>query len=145
MTPQTSIVTGVDFVTVPTGDLAASRDFYANVLGLQSSSVWQGPGEEPLGAEFETGSLTLALLDSAKLGLELPAQQPPDRPARGRRPGHPRRAGVTRRRVQRGHTRLRRLPPGVLRGPGRQCARPSPPLRAEGPRGLTLAEQAGGA
>jgi len=70
MSSQTSIVSGVDFVSVPTSDLAAAMDFYGNVLGLPRSSVWQRPGEEPVGAEFETGSLTLALLASATLGLE---------------------------------------------------------------------------
>ena len=70
MTSKTSLVTGVDFVSVATSDLAAAMDFYGDVLGLERSSLWQRPGEEPLGAEFETGSLTLALLDSAKLGLE---------------------------------------------------------------------------
>lgn len=68
--PQSPIVTGVDFVCVATSDLAASMAFYGDVLGLERSSVWQRPGHEPVGAEFETGSLTLALLDSAKLGVE---------------------------------------------------------------------------
>jgi catechol 2,3-dioxygenase-like lactoylglutathione lyase family enzyme len=31
---------------------------------------WQRPGQDPLGAEFETGTVTLALLDCAALGLE---------------------------------------------------------------------------
>lgn len=69
MDSATSLVTGVDFVTVPATDLAAAMDFYANVLGLPRSSVWQRPGEEPLGAEFETGTVTLALLDCERLGL----------------------------------------------------------------------------
>jgi predicted enzyme related to lactoylglutathione lyase len=69
MDTATPLVTGVDFVTVPTTDLAAAMDFYANVLGLPRSSVWQGPGEEPLGAEFETGTVTLALLDCERLGI----------------------------------------------------------------------------
>ena len=71
MTSQTPLVTGVDFVSIPTSDLAASMDFYGEVLGLERSSVWQRPGHEPVGAEFETGSLTLALLASASLGLEV--------------------------------------------------------------------------
>jgi len=70
MTSQTSLVNGVDFLCVATSDLAAAMDFYADVLGLQRSSVWQPAGQEPVGAEFETGSLTLALLDSAALGIE---------------------------------------------------------------------------
>ena len=70
MTTRTSLVNGVDFVCISTSDLAAAMDFYGNVLGLPRSSVWQRPGEEPVGAEFETGSLTLALLASASLHLE---------------------------------------------------------------------------
>jgi predicted enzyme related to lactoylglutathione lyase len=57
-------------VTVATSDLGAAMEFYGEVLGLPRSSVWQRPGQAPVGAEFETGSLTLALLDSAALGLE---------------------------------------------------------------------------
>lgn len=70
MTTRTSLVNGVDFVCIATTDLAAAMDFYGNVLGLQRSSVWQRPGEDPIGAEFETGSLTLAWLASASLNLE---------------------------------------------------------------------------
>ena len=77
MTSQTPLVTGVDFVSIPTSDLAASMAFYGNVLGLERSSVWQRPGHEPVGAEFETGSLTLALLASASLGLEVRANNHP--------------------------------------------------------------------
>jgi len=71
MSTPTSIVNGVDFVCVCTSDLAASMDFYGAVLGLPRSSAWQRPGEAPVGAEYETGSLTLALLASAKLGLDV--------------------------------------------------------------------------
>jgi catechol 2,3-dioxygenase-like lactoylglutathione lyase family enzyme len=68
MTAATSIVTGVDFVTVPTNDLAAAREFYGTVLGLPCSKLWRDA--DPIGAEFETGSLTLALLQSEALGFE---------------------------------------------------------------------------
>jgi len=64
------MVTGVDFVCVGTTDLARARNFYVNVVGLEPSSVWQRAEEPPLGAEFETGGVTLALLDSAQLGIE---------------------------------------------------------------------------
>jgi predicted enzyme related to lactoylglutathione lyase len=64
------LVTGVDFVSVPTRDLQVAMEFYGEVLGLERSSVWQRPGHEPVGAEFETGSLTLALLDNAALGID---------------------------------------------------------------------------
>jgi predicted enzyme related to lactoylglutathione lyase len=77
MTTSTSIVTGVDFVSVPTKDLAAARDFYGNVLGLQASKVWQRPGDEPAGAEFETGTVTIALLDCDRLGIPFQPNKAP--------------------------------------------------------------------
>jgi catechol 2,3-dioxygenase-like lactoylglutathione lyase family enzyme len=63
-----SLVNGVDFICVSTTDLTASREWYENVLGLEPSKLWRD--SDPMGAEFETGSLTIALLDSAKLGIE---------------------------------------------------------------------------
>jgi predicted enzyme related to lactoylglutathione lyase len=69
MSTATSIVTGTDFVSVPTQDLDAAMDFYADVLGLERSSVWQRPGHEPVGAEFETGTVTVALIPSERLGI----------------------------------------------------------------------------
>jgi predicted enzyme related to lactoylglutathione lyase len=71
MTTDTLLVTGVDFVSIPTADLEASMDFYENVLGLPRSSVWQGSGQKPVGAEYETGTVTLALLANERLGMEL--------------------------------------------------------------------------
>jgi catechol 2,3-dioxygenase-like lactoylglutathione lyase family enzyme len=71
------LVTGTDFVTVATTDLARARRFSTEVLGLRESSVWQRPGQEPLGAEVETGTLTLALVDSAALGIRF---RPDDHP-----------------------------------------------------------------
>ena len=65
-----STVTGVDFVSIPSNDIAAAREFYENVLGLEASSVWQRPGEDAVGAEFETGTVTLALLNCPGLGIE---------------------------------------------------------------------------
>ena len=63
-------ITGVDFVSVPTRDLDAAREFYGSVLGLEASSVYQGGSGPALGAEFETGNLTLSLIDAAALGIE---------------------------------------------------------------------------
>jgi predicted enzyme related to lactoylglutathione lyase len=77
MTTSTSLVTGVDFVSVPTKDLTAAMAFYANVLGLPRSSVWQRPGQEPVGAEFETGTVTIALLACERLGLEFQPNKVP--------------------------------------------------------------------
>lgn len=59
-------VTGVDFVTVPTRDFDRAAEFYGGVLGLECSTRW---GKMPA-AEFETGSLTIALLQSDAFGLE---------------------------------------------------------------------------
>jgi predicted enzyme related to lactoylglutathione lyase len=70
MTTSTSLVTGVDFVSVPTRNIAVAREFYENVLGLEPSSLWQRPGQEPLGAEFETGTVTIALIACEQVGIE---------------------------------------------------------------------------
>jgi len=77
MATSASIVTGVDFVSVPTRDLAAAMEFYGGVLGLPRSSTWQRPGEEPVGAEFETGTVTLALIPSERLGIPFQANRVP--------------------------------------------------------------------
>jgi predicted enzyme related to lactoylglutathione lyase len=59
-------VTGVDFITVPTRDFEKASDFYGDVLGLERSKRW---GNMPAG-EFETGSLTIAVMQSDAFGLE---------------------------------------------------------------------------
>lgn len=69
MSTATSIVTGVDYVGIPTNDIDKAREFYENVLGLEASSVWQRPGEPAVGAEFETGTVTLALINCPGLGI----------------------------------------------------------------------------
>ena len=69
MSTKTSLVTGVDFVSVPTKNMSAARDFYENVLGLEASKLWQGQGSDPVGAEFETGTVTIAVIDCDKLGI----------------------------------------------------------------------------
>ena len=66
MSSQTLNVTGVDFICVPTRDFEKASEFYANVLGLERSIQW---GEMPA-AEFETGSLTIAVMQSDAFGLE---------------------------------------------------------------------------
>jgi len=77
MSVDTSIVTGVDFVCVPTQDIAAAMDFYENVLGLEPSKRWQRGDEEAMGAEFEPGTVTIALLNTGKLGIEFQANTAP--------------------------------------------------------------------
>ena len=70
MTTSASIVTGVDFVMVPTRDLAAAQEFYGTALGLPRSTVYQRGSGPARGAEFETGNLTLSVVDSEAMGLE---------------------------------------------------------------------------
>jgi predicted enzyme related to lactoylglutathione lyase len=78
MSASTSpIVTGVDFVNVPTSDLERARAFYRDVLGLEPSAVYQREGRPPMGAEFETGTVTLALIDCAAIGREFSAHTLP--------------------------------------------------------------------
>jgi predicted enzyme related to lactoylglutathione lyase len=66
MTNRTSLVSGVDFVAVPTRDFERANEFYGDVLGLERSIRW---GDMPAG-EFETGSLTIAVMQSDAFGLE---------------------------------------------------------------------------
>ena len=77
MSVDTSIVTGVDFVCVPTQDIATAMDFYENVLGLEPSKRWQRGDEEPMGAEYEPGTVTIALLNTGKLGIEFQTNNAP--------------------------------------------------------------------
>jgi len=72
-----SLVTGVDFVSVPTRDLDAARAFYGEVLGLEAGKVWQGSRPDALGAEFETGTVTLALIVAERLGIPFQASTTP--------------------------------------------------------------------
>jgi catechol 2,3-dioxygenase-like lactoylglutathione lyase family enzyme len=66
MATQTQLVTGVDFVAVPTRDYEAAAKFYGEVLGLPFGKRW---GSMPAG-EFETGNLTIAVMQSDAFGLE---------------------------------------------------------------------------
>jgi catechol 2,3-dioxygenase-like lactoylglutathione lyase family enzyme len=65
-TTASRLVTGTDFVTVPTQDFEAAEAFYGGVLGLPLSKRW---GRMPA-AEFETGTLTLAVMQSDAFGME---------------------------------------------------------------------------
>jgi catechol 2,3-dioxygenase-like lactoylglutathione lyase family enzyme len=66
MSTPTSLVTGVDFVTVFIKDFAAAVEFYGTLLGLPCSAEY---GRIP-GAEFETGSLTLQVMEAEAIGRE---------------------------------------------------------------------------
>ena len=59
-------VTGVDFIAVPTQDFDKANEFYGDVLGLDRSKQW---GDRPA-REFETGTLTIAVMQSDAFGLE---------------------------------------------------------------------------
>jgi catechol 2,3-dioxygenase-like lactoylglutathione lyase family enzyme len=66
MSSKTSLVSGTDFITVGTKDFDRAVQFYGNVLGLPESKRW---GNMPA-AEFETGNLTIAVMESEAFGLE---------------------------------------------------------------------------
>lgn len=57
-TRENQIVTGVDFVTVPTNDLETAVEFYGTTLGLTRSAYQP----ERNFAEFETGTVTLSVV-----------------------------------------------------------------------------------
>jgi predicted enzyme related to lactoylglutathione lyase len=59
-------ITGVDFITIPTQDFEQSSKFYGETLGLEPSKTW---GDMPA-QEFETGSLTVAVMQSDAFGIE---------------------------------------------------------------------------
>ncbi len=65
MTAEAQLVTGVDFVPVPTRDLDRAVAFYGDVLGLRRSAYRPDRGF----AEFETGNLTLNVMSPEKMGL----------------------------------------------------------------------------
>src|ERR1700712_274325 len=64
--PSPTTVTGVDFVTVFVTDYPAALKFYGETLGLGHSVDYE---RIPAG-EFETGSLTLQVMDAASIGQE---------------------------------------------------------------------------
>ncbi|MBJ7331129.1 MAG: VOC family protein [Solirubrobacteraceae bacterium] len=59
-------ITGVDFIAVPTQDYAKAEAFYGDVLGLERSKQW---GDMPA-REFETGSLTIAVMQMDAFGQQ---------------------------------------------------------------------------
>lgn len=61
------MISGVDFLTVPTRKFEEATKFYENVLGLPVGKEYR----DGIGREYETGNLTLQLLNIEKLGLDL--------------------------------------------------------------------------
>jgi catechol 2,3-dioxygenase-like lactoylglutathione lyase family enzyme len=60
------LITGTDFITVSTKDFDAAVEFYGTTLGLPESKRW---GDMPA-VEFETGNLTIAVMQSDAFGIE---------------------------------------------------------------------------
>jgi len=73
MSTTTSLVTGTDFITVATKDIDAAAEFYGTVLGLPESKRW---GQRPA-IEFETGTLTIAVMQSDAFGLDFKSNNHP--------------------------------------------------------------------
>src|SRR5436853_1618943 len=73
MTATTSIITGTDFVTLGTRDIDKAVAFYGGVLGLPEAKRW---GQMPA-VEFETGNLTVAVMQSDAFGMEFRASSHP--------------------------------------------------------------------
>jgi catechol 2,3-dioxygenase-like lactoylglutathione lyase family enzyme len=67
------LITGTDFITVATKDIDAAVAFYGGVLGLPEAKRW---GQMPA-VEFETGNLTIAVMQSDAFGLEFRANNHP--------------------------------------------------------------------
>jgi len=60
------IITGTDFITVGTRDIATAERFWGEVLQLPVRKRW---GNMPA-VEFETGNLTIAVMQSDAFGME---------------------------------------------------------------------------
>lgn len=61
-----ALVTGTDFLVIGSTDVDRSVRFYGETLGLERGKQW---GNMP-GYEFETGNLTIAVIQSDAFGLE---------------------------------------------------------------------------
>ena len=66
-------VNHTDFVTVFVNDFESASKFYGDLLGLERSTTY---GKMP-GGEFETGNLTLQVMESSAVGIEFqPSKHP---------------------------------------------------------------------
>jgi predicted enzyme related to lactoylglutathione lyase len=66
MAVDQQLVTGVDFVSMPTRDFEVAVAFYGETLGLRRSAYRPERGF----AEFETGNLTISVIDPSRMGME---------------------------------------------------------------------------
>jgi catechol 2,3-dioxygenase-like lactoylglutathione lyase family enzyme len=71
MTASRPLVTGTDFVFLPAKNFAAAEEFYGTVLGLPCSARY----DRIPGGEFETGNLTLQVIESEAIGREFHPNQ----------------------------------------------------------------------
>ncbi len=60
------MITGTDFLIIGSTDFERSKKFYDEVLGLEPGKQW---GNMP-GQEYETGNLTIAVIQSDAFGME---------------------------------------------------------------------------
>jgi predicted enzyme related to lactoylglutathione lyase len=65
MNATPSPITAVDFVAMPTRDLEAAAAFYGETLGLRRSVYMPDRNF----AEFETGNVTLSVINAEAMGL----------------------------------------------------------------------------
>jgi predicted enzyme related to lactoylglutathione lyase len=65
MSSSPDLVRGVDFVGVPTRDIARAAVFYGETLGLRQSVYM----EERHFSEYETGNLTISVYNAEQMGI----------------------------------------------------------------------------
>ena len=66
MSHRQPLITRTDFVFLPITSFEKAEEFYTGVLGLECSKRYRNG----IGGEFETGSLTIQVVDMAKIGRE---------------------------------------------------------------------------
>ena len=65
---MSGLISKTDFVFLRITSFEKAEDFYSGVLGLECSKRH----ENDLGGEFETGNLTIQVVNMPKLGREIP-------------------------------------------------------------------------
>jgi predicted enzyme related to lactoylglutathione lyase len=71
--PSPAHIAGTDFVTVPSRNLVAASEFYAGTLGLRRSVFMPEHGF----SEYETGNLTLSVVNPETMGMPHHVSQNP--------------------------------------------------------------------
>lgn len=66
MTDRPALITRTDFVFLPITSFEQAEAFYGGVLGLPVSKRYRNG----IGGEIETGSLTIVVIDMAKIGRQ---------------------------------------------------------------------------